>query len=34
MALCIFVICDRKDYKFNVDVEDANDSLRTTNGPW
>ena len=34
IALCIFVIGDRKDYKFDVKVECASHSLRTTNCSW
>ena len=33
VALYIFVICDRKDFKFSVHVECASHSLRTTNRP-
>ena len=33
VALCTFVIGDRKDSKFDVDVKCASHSLRTTNRP-
>jgi len=33
-ALCNFVIGDRKDYKFDVMVDCASRSLRTTNSLW
>jgi len=33
VALCIFVIDDRKDFKFDVQMECASHSLRTTNRP-
>jgi len=34
VALCIFIIGDCKDFKFDVQVECASHSLRTTNRPW
>ena len=33
-AICIFVIGNSKDYKFDVQVECASHSLRTTSCPW
>jgi len=33
-ALCIYVIGDRKNYKFDAKVECTSHSLRTTNCPW